>query len=143
MKKVISALLLSFLIISTVSPAQAAIKTIKIPTIIQVSAEQLQKAIDTLTNRADSHEVRIAELEKKVAILEEKVVKLEAKSVIEDGNTNNQQSLILKEDSRAIPQQDSTLNQRLSEFLGTSSNQLSAGEFIIPNPPDLGEIKLK
>lgn len=149
MKKILLGLLISFLIISAASPAQAALKTIKIPTIIQVSAEQLQKAIDSLITKTDNHDSRIIELEKKVKALEERVAKLEAKLVVNDGISNAQQSQGIKESSEAIPpnqlQQDSSsLNQKISDFLSGSSNHIEANQAIDFNTSikDIGDIKL-
>jgi TolA-binding protein len=147
MKKVLLVILLSFLFLSAISPAQAAIqKTIKVPAILQGPVEQLQKAIDSLITKTDNHEARIVELEKKVATLEENISVLESKSVIPEANNNTQQSLILKEDSGGVLQQDHSLYQKLNEFLEASSNKLSADDFIVANTPeikDLGDVKLK
>lgn len=130
-----SLFLISLLAIST--PVSAALtKQVRIPTIIKGTTESIQKAIELLITKTDNHESRIAELEKKVTTLEEKITRLN------EGSTN-QQSQTLKEAIGEIPQSDSGLNQKLNEFLGTSSNHLSAGDFVIPNAPDLGQIELK
>lgn len=135
MKKILLGLLVSFLIISTVSPVQAAIqKTIKVP-VIQTTAEQFQKAIDTLITKTDKHETRIVELEKKVAALEEKITKLENKSVVNDENSNTQQSSSLRESNEVIPlnsaqQNSSSLNQKISDFLSSSSDHIENNQFI-------------
>lgn len=148
MRKIVflsSLFLILLLAIST--PVSATLtKQVKIPTIIKGTTESIQKVIDALISKTDNHEARIVELEKKIKALEEKVIKLEAKSVGNDGINNTQQSQILKEDTGVISQPDSSLNQKLDEFLGTSSNHLSADDFVISNAPeikDLGEIKLK
>lgn len=150
MKKVILGLLVSFLIISAV-PAQAAIqKTIRIPTIIQGATESIQKVIDTLITKTDNHAARIAELEKKIVALEDKIAKLESNSVSNDAISNTQQSQGIKENSEAIPlnqlQQDSSgLNQKISDFLSSSSNHIEASQVIDLNTniKDLGDVKLK
>lgn len=151
MKKVILGLLLSFLIIFKAIPAQAAIqKTIRIPVILQGATESIQKAIDTLITKTDNHAARIAELEKKIVALEDKIAKLESNSVSNDAISNTQQSQGIKENSEAIPlnqlQQDSSgLNQKISDFLSSSSNHIEASQVIDLNTniKDLGDVKLK